>query len=544
MADPTATGAFPNFETTTYKVVDGTHLQLTLNKVHASGATVAVGGLCGYGLEETVDTTGGVRQVFPVVGSSSASSLYYAGALTGVVGLTSPVNTSGYLNESLTIASAERSSNVVTLTTGAALPYDLNGLQVTVSGVADTSYNGTFTATTTGANTLTYASAGANSSSTGGSVGTVTGGFNLYPMAEVLNVYDAASGAVDGTLMLAPNTVAWATGDALEEPHYHQQLVNADTEQVTQYVPRPVQYSSAGKTYAGQVGPGTRGWQITNSVPSSNYLGAGGTHQPPDAAFLSTGVWRNSIETDAGQEAVLKVHCNLHTCSRWNSAYAVLALDSHLGQDFLTYDPNSDSAVWNLAGSIYSFSPSGFAASNVNATTVNTATVNATGAVNAATVSATTVTAGALNGSTVASSSAAAHSVLLGGATTGAVADSTAVIAGVGHGLELLGTDGTTHSTFIMSAILNGTPTALFEIGAGFNSVGRNFYVYDGTQGYTPIYASGTGKYLGVNNTAPQHTLDVTGDVAAQSVVLGDTANGHTYRLTMTNGVLTTTQIQ
>ena len=30
-----------------YTVMDGTHLQMTLNKVHRAGATIAIGGLCG-----------------------------------------------------------------------------------------------------------------------------------------------------------------------------------------------------------------------------------------------------------------------------------------------------------------------------------------------------------------------------------------------------------------------------------------------------------------------------------------------------------------
>ncbi len=68
-----------NFETGAYTVVDGTHLQLVLNKPHLAGAVVAMGGLCGYGLEEIVDTVGGLRQVFPVVGSPNGTSLYYVG---------------------------------------------------------------------------------------------------------------------------------------------------------------------------------------------------------------------------------------------------------------------------------------------------------------------------------------------------------------------------------------------------------------------------------------------------------------------------------
>ena len=375
VADVTATGVFPNFETAAYTAVDGTHLQLTLNKVHYAGATVAVGGLCGYGLEQTGDTVNGVRQVFPVVGSKSATQLYYAGSGTVVVGYTSPQNTSGFLSVSAPIASVVRNGNAVTVTTGTNLPYDLNGLSLSVSGVADASFNGSFAVTTTGGNTLTYANAGANGSSAGGTISVVTGGFNLYPMAEVLSVYNAATASVDGTMTLAANTVAWAAGDVVEEPHYYQQLVDADTEFITQFLPKPIQYSSAGKTYQGTVGPGTRGWQISNAMPASSYLGAGGTHQPPDAAYMATGVWRDTIDATAGAESLLRVHCNLHGCNRWDSGYAVLSMDSHQGQDFLFYDPNSNTASWNLGGTGYSFSPGALTAPTVNSTTVNATTM-------------------------------------------------------------------------------------------------------------------------------------------------------------------------
>ena len=60
----------PNYEMAPYTVVDATHMQLTLAKPHIANATITVGGLCGYGLEQTVDTHIGIRQVFPVVGST------------------------------------------------------------------------------------------------------------------------------------------------------------------------------------------------------------------------------------------------------------------------------------------------------------------------------------------------------------------------------------------------------------------------------------------------------------------------------------------
>ncbi len=47
----------------------------------------AVGGLCGYGLEQTVDTSAGIRQLFPVVGVHFAYEFCtIAGGLSGAVG--------------------------------------------------------------------------------------------------------------------------------------------------------------------------------------------------------------------------------------------------------------------------------------------------------------------------------------------------------------------------------------------------------------------------------------------------------------------------
>jgi hypothetical protein len=394
VADSEASVPVPNFETAAYQVVDGTHVQLTLNKVHASGSTIAVGGLCGYGLDQTVDDTIGIRQVFPVVGSFDATDLYYADALSPSIGGKSV--TSGYVNVSLSVASIARTANVVTVTTAGSQPGDLNGLSLTVSGVADSSYNGTFVVTTTGANTLTYASTGANSTSSGGTVSLLTGGYVLYPMAEVLSVYNAANGLVDGTFTLAANTAPWAAGDAVEEPHYYQERTSADTEYVTQYAPRPSQYTSAGKTYQGTVGPGLRGWQVNNAAPASQYLGAGGTHGVPDIAYLVLGAWSRDFEVEAGTKAVTWAHCNVNGCNRWDSTYDLFLLDSAAGSggDSLSYAPQSSTSTWTLGGAQYSFSPTSFTAGTINVGTLNATTI--TGGVSGAAITSGTVSAARL----------------------------------------------------------------------------------------------------------------------------------------------------
>jgi hypothetical protein len=379
----------PNYEMANYSVVDASHITLALNKVHELGATIAVGGLCGYGIEQTVDTKYGIRQLYPVVGSLSATSLYYAESGMALIGSHSAGSTSAYLNMSFPVASIARTGNVVTVTTAGNPIYDLNGLTMTVAGVADSSYNGSFQVSMTGPNTFTYADNGADSTSSGGTIGYLTGGYVLYPMAEVLSVYNAASKQVDGAFTLAPNTVAWAAGDAVEEPHYYKQLTYGDTEFITQYVPRPTQFVASGKTYQGLMGVGARGWQINNATPTNEYLGAGGSYNVPDNAYTVVGPWNNDFEVDAGVNAVTRVHCNLYTCNRWDSTYKLFDLDSVAGEDYMSYSPQSSTATWQLRGQTYSFGPQAFSASAINVGTLNATTI--TGGVSGSAINSGTI---------------------------------------------------------------------------------------------------------------------------------------------------------
>jgi len=371
-------GRYPhNYEMVTYTVVDGTHLQMTFNKVHRAGATIAFGGLCGYGLEETVDTVRGIRQVFPVIGSYSATGLYYAGGLGGIVGISG--QTGGYLNVNLQIAAIVRSNNVVTVTTAGNLPVDVNGLTMNISGVADSSYNGSFSVTTTGANTLTYADTGANSTSTGGTVAALTGGYVLYPMAEVLGVFNATTKSIDGQMTLAPNSVQWAVNDPIEQPHYYQEGIGADTTFVSQTMPRPTTQLSAGVEYDLSAGPGVVGWLVNNAVPATNYLGNGGTHSAPQVAFQAQGIWEKTMNAQAGEQSAFSIHCNSHGCGKWNSGYDLFELDNSTGGfDSFPFQPMTSTLTMNLRGTQYGFSPQAFTAGTINAGTINATSINAT----------------------------------------------------------------------------------------------------------------------------------------------------------------------
>ena len=283
------------------------------------------------------------------------------------------------------------------MTTGTGLPVDLNGLPLTIAGVANTSFNGTFSVTTTGPNSLTYANAGTDGTSTGGTVAALTGGYVLYPMAEVLGVLNAQTKVVDGQLTLAANTVPWAAGDAVEEPHYFEESVMADVQYINQSVPRATVQTRAGLQYENNVGPGLHGWSILNNSAASNYFGNGGTRGAPDAALEVNGVWSQSLEAQAGENGVFRLHCNSHGCGKWNSTYNLFQLDSAAGNDYVTYQPPTSAMTINMRGANYSFSPQGMTAGIVNATTLNAGTLAAT-TLNAGAVSATSLN---VNSSTV-----------------------------------------------------------------------------------------------------------------------------------------------
>lgn len=514
-----------NYEMANYTVIDGTHLQMTLQKAHAALASVAVGGLCGYGLEQTVDTVSGIRQVFPVVGSYSATGLYYTGTTSAVVAQMG--STSSYINLNLPIASLSRSGNLVTVTTTSSAPFDVNGLTLTIAGAADSSYNGSFNVSSTAGNSFTYAQTGANSTSTGGTASMLTGGFALYPMAEVLSVFDQTAKAVDGQMTLAPNTVAWASGDAVEEPHFYQQAIAADTTYVTQTMPRPTTYTRAGITYQGNTGPGVQGWSVNNGTPAANYLGNGGTHTAPDFAYQSTGVWKRTMSLEAGEQSVFTVYCNSHGCGKWNSPYNLFELQSSVGTDTFAWTPATSTFSLGLRGTGYSFSPSAFTAGTVNATTVNATTLNAT--INASSIASGTIAAARLPLFGPSGASHAAGIVPDPGATAGTThflrEDGTwSVPSGTGGG-------GGSSAAAITSGTIDGT-----TIG-GTTPAAGNFTTVTAA---TPIAASSGGTGVATAPAAGQVLVGNAGGTGyAPQTVSGDctlSASG-AATCTKTNGV-------
>jgi YidC/Oxa1 family membrane protein insertase len=87
-----------------------------------------------------------------------------------------PMSLYTYDGSSISIGSASRNGGVVSLTTLGNVPAGLNGRSVAITGISDSSYNGTYVVTQTGPNTLTYTQGyGDNGNSSGGTVSTLNG---------------------------------------------------------------------------------------------------------------------------------------------------------------------------------------------------------------------------------------------------------------------------------------------------------------------------------------------------------------------------------
>ena len=118
------------------------------------------------------------------------------------------------------------------------------------------------------------------------------------------------------------------------------------------------------------------GFTIWNAAPASNYFGNGGTHLVPEVAYEALGIWRRTLDAQAGDESVFSIHCNSHGCGKWNSAYNLFELDTNVGGDTVSFQPMTSNLTMNLRGTSYGFTPQAFTAGTINAGTVNATRLN------------------------------------------------------------------------------------------------------------------------------------------------------------------------
>ena len=238
----------------------GTVTLATLRIPHTSGAYVTTGGMAGYALELEADR----------VNPASLNGLTVAGdtSLLNMSRLAIPVmyNTSGNL---LTLFTSGQtlpghagtyagraytqmgSGGTVTLTVVGGVITACTASGGTGYGTSVTTYppqlvvSGTYTTAPT-AWIISTTSGGALSTcgftpGVGVTAATVavtpTNSYDIYPASKIYGVYNAAAGAVDGTLYTEPWPVAPSVADVVESPHYFVQTNNPLVLTSQQYIP-------------------------------------------------------------------------------------------------------------------------------------------------------------------------------------------------------------------------------------------------------------------------------------------------------------------
>ncbi len=364
------------YETVNYTYNSSTQ-QVTLLNLrfpHLNGVFFAHGGLCGYGVESQADVfTGdgnnnGISQVFPVEGSPNSTSFYYISQRTNL-GYTQPVlgvsndiagGTSENGGECFTLNAflVQLQSDNHTVVMATNVPFNsgedlspINGMTLTIT-TPNSTYNGNYVASwgvvNGNSNEFSYylPTTPTGTAPTSGTASFCNTGYKLYPAVRVNSVLNASTNRVDGTMTTMPLPIAFASGDTVMEAHYPWIFTGHDTGRaVNQFLPRmynggPLYGMNYGYLLSGLP---FDGFQINNATDQNRYLGYGGTHIPPGAAYETSGEWNDSIFVgQAPDEAVIRVaNCKPGPigCNNYKSNFNILLMPN--GTQALNYDSNS-----------------------------------------------------------------------------------------------------------------------------------------------------------------------------------------------------------
>lgn len=384
-----------NYELAAVSAATSTSVTATFIRTHGVGALITQGGTCGWFLalnSETLPAGSGagnastIRYMLPLVGSVDAAHTYYwytnGGSYSAIMGSTSSGLTppqSGtsvawtYLNANAT-ATYNSSTGLVTinccgfydhgvLTTNAGVGNLYGQAAAITTAGSDSTYatvatfgstNGAGAAVITGPGTFTYTPAGTPTAGSEAVTVTVCNcTFTMYPGAEVTGVFNASTNQVDGTIALAANSVPWTTGDAVEEPHWHQPYVNDTHDVITPLTPMLQLPWGRGYSYKGMVTGGLNGIQLSNNASNSLYYGYGGTHNPPASAVQIRGYWKTLVGGNAPDSTVIGLGCKPASpaggdgCTKWDADYALFQLAGSGVNNWEYYWPQSNTAMLN-----------------------------------------------------------------------------------------------------------------------------------------------------------------------------------------------------
>jgi hypothetical protein len=406
-------------------VPDSTHITVdVVNYPLSTNSTVAAGGLTGYGFGMDADwvvpnatngmavnadqpPAGVIRQVYPIVSNASGNAL----TIYTPTGVNQNINSRSYHSAAGSggTASVTVSGGTVTGCTaaGGSGYSTTNPPSLQITGITYTNAPMVYPTVTSGALsgcTVLYAGSGIS----GTPAATVNPNpYHIYPQGRTLNVYNGATGAVDGSAMVTTPVVGtFATGDTLEQPHYFRMKTNGLNFAFNNYQEGGQHFNMLFNT-GGSFGNNDYEALFTNNNDPTLYQSYPALTTPiPGRGQLTTpyGLVLNGPHRDGlmmrlppyggnGGSAMgaVVVGCGTSAqCAAWSGSYPVLNANSSLlapgggqAEDILGYSPTTQS--WQLtsgskgyagasASCSYTFGPSGASATGSGCTSFGTVT--------------------------------------------------------------------------------------------------------------------------------------------------------------------------
>jgi hypothetical protein len=389
-----------DYDCETITAVNAASNQITLATARMPqplGAWVTTGGLTGYGFSFTADNCTStspspacavvppsgqtIRWVTPILTSSGNQVTLFSGYnfLPGAGGET-------YTGRAYTLMGGSGGSCSVTVSGGAVTAASVSGgtgyispqypPQLVLSGLTWTTAPQIEVTGVSGSGALTSAAIVSPGSGIAGTPACTVATYNpyvIYPMAKTYQVYNPATGQVDGTLWVGPPSGSFSNGDSIEQPHWFIQRHNFGTEANYQDIPAHTSEPDSGFDYLtyGLQGNDIGGATYQNLTPPAAYYGypsgtpgiAGlGQWNAPFAIRL-TGPYNSGLYFDTppygsgpsgfkGAAAVV-IDCLTHGCSQWTNGYGVLNAVSTIGSDMMSYNPTTQ--AWSLSAGSTSY---------------------------------------------------------------------------------------------------------------------------------------------------------------------------------------------
>jgi hypothetical protein len=310
------------------------------------------GGICGQyiSLDRNLDRDG-FRTSYEAVGATDASHLAYVWNVKGAT----MSNMLKVYQAPVHLKNLSRSGGVVTASFAKANEsYIFNQAPtVVIADASNRSFNGSVHMpeyVDDSSQVLKWSQAGPDEKATSATIDLPPSyyGFHLYPGAEVLGPQ------VAGGVPLEPNSVEWAPGDVIENPHHPSFAMNARMTEVFQHT-LPNGYSSNGQRwdfFGSGISANYRPSAWRNANPCSLYIGCGGTLEPIRwNTFLGPyGEWLNIRNAPLNHGTLFTVGCDSRGCDHTPS-YTLFDLQ----HGAMEYDPsNGNFTVPRMTAQLFS----------------------------------------------------------------------------------------------------------------------------------------------------------------------------------------------